>query len=434
MATEQNGGLSFGDVRLRSRIQRSGAFRYALAVLLAGIAAALHLGVELLFGGVEDTGGYQFFLGATALSAVWTGRASAFVTLCCSAVLKLYFFLPPYHSFRIETPATAVRLVLFLAIGGVVCLGGGALYASQGVLSSTLNSIGDAVVATDDKNVVRYMNPLAESLTGWSAESAVGRTIDEVLHVVDEKTSIRMDLPVEATLRDGVVRHLAGSCLLVSKNGQRVPIEDSISPILGISKQPRGAITVVRDVTEQRRTENALRESEGRYRFLADAVPEFIFTTDAQGLWEYCNGRWCDYTGLSIEQSTGLQWMTVLHPEDAPQTVAGWADSVRTGMVYEAEYRMRGREGKYRSFLSRGFPMRDDHGKILRWFGICTDIEDFKRTQEQLSQAQKMEAVGRLAGGVAHDFNNLLTVIIGYGEMLSVDFEQRGAPSSEVQQ
>jgi signal transduction histidine kinase len=95
---------------------------------------------------------------------------------------------------------------------------------------------------------------------------------------------------------------------------------------------------------------------------------------------------------------------------------------------------MRGREGKYRSFLSRGFPMRDDHGKILRWFGICTDIEDFKRTQEQLSQAQKMEAVGRLAGGVAHDFNNLLTVIIGYGEMLSVDFEQRGAPSSEVQQ
>jgi PAS domain S-box-containing protein len=65
---------------------------------------------------------------------------------------------------------------------------------------------------------------------------------------------------------------------------------------------------VFRDVAEQRRAENALRESEGRYRFLADSVPEFIFTTDSQGRWDYCNRRWCDYTGLTVEQSTGQQW------------------------------------------------------------------------------------------------------------------------------
>ena len=434
MPIEQNEDLSFGNLPLRSRIRRSSAFRYMVAVFLACLAAALQLGVQLLFGAGEDTGGYQFFLGATALSAVWTGRTSALLTLCCSGVLKLYLFLPPYYSFRIESPATFVRLILFLAIGGLICLGGGELYASQGVLSSTLNSIGDAVVVTDDKNVVRYMNPIAESLTGWDAEMAVGQSIHDVLHVIDEKTLAGMELPLEATLRHGVVSHLRGSGLLVSRNGQRVPIEDSISPILGVSQLPRGAITVIRDVTEQRRTENALRESEGRYRFLADAVPEFIFTTDAEGQWEYCNRRWCEYTGLTVEQSMGGQWATALHPEDAPQSVAGWADSVRTGRAYETEYRMRSREGKYRWFLSRGFPMHDDQGNILRWFGICTDIEDFKRTQEQLSQALKMEAVGRLAGGVAHDFNNLLTVIIGYGELLSVAAERRGAPSSEVQQ
>jgi signal transduction histidine kinase len=103
-------------------------------------------------------------------------------------------------------------------------------------------------------------------------------------------------------------------------------------------------------------------------------------------------------------------------------------------MVYEAEFRMRSQEGKYRWFLSRGFPMRDDQGSVLRWFGICTDIDDFKRSQEQLSQATKMEAVGRLAGGVAHDFNNLLIVILGYANILSGVLERRGESSSEVQQ
>ena len=364
-------------------------------------------------------------------SAVWTGRSSAFVTLVCAALFKLYYFLPPPDSFRIETTATLVHLILFCAIGAVICIVGGALYASQANLFSTLSSIGDAVVATDDRKLVRYMNPVAESLSGWNRGTAVGRAISEVLEVLDEKTLLPMEIPLDETLQRGVVGHLSGNSMLVSKGGPLVPVENSISPILGASRHPRGAIMVFRDVTEQRRTENALRESEGRYRFLADAVPEFIFTTDAKGCWDYCNQRWYDYTGLTVEQSIGQQWATVLHDEDVAKATAEWADAVRTGTVYEAECRIRSSEGKYRWFLARGLPMRDDHGNILRWFGICTDIEDFRRTREQLYQSLKMEAVGRLAGGIAHDFNNLLTVIIGYGEMLLLTGERHGTHEAQ---
>jgi PAS domain S-box-containing protein len=356
------------------------------------------------------------------------------VTLVCAALFKLYYFLPPSDSFRIETTASLVHLILFCAVGALLCVVGGALYTSQANLFSTLSSIGDAVVATDDRKLVRYMNPVAESLSGWKKDTAVGRAVNEVLEVVDEKTHLRMEIPLDETLQRGVTRHLAGSSMLVSKDGPLVPVENSISPILGVSHHPRGAIMVFRDVTEQRRTENALRESEGRYRFLADAVPEFIFTTDAKGFWEYCNQRWYDYTGLTVDQSMGRQWTTVIHHEDVAKATAEWADAVRTGTVYEAEYRILSREGKYRWFLARGLPMRGDHGNILRWFGICTDIDDFRRTREQLYQSLKMEAVGRLAGGVAHDFNNLLTVIIGYGEMLLLSGERRGTPSCEAQQ
>jgi PAS domain S-box-containing protein len=302
---EQNGGLGFRRKSLRSQLRRSAALSYVFAVLLACVAAALHLGLKWLIGTEEELGSYQFFLGATTLSAMWFGRRRAFVTLGCCTLFKLYFFLPPANSFSIDSFATLIRLVLFVAIGSLICVVGGALYASQAVLASTLSSIGDAVVATDDKKVVCFMNPVAESLSGWKTDKAVGRTINDVLHVMDEKTLIRVEIPIDETLRQGAVGHLAGNSMLASRSGKRVPIEDSISPILGGSREPRGAIMVFRDVTEQRQTQNALRESEGRYRFLLDAVPEFIFTTDSEGRWDYCNRRWFDYTGLTLEQSMG---------------------------------------------------------------------------------------------------------------------------------
>ena len=268
--------------------------------------------------------------------------------LFVSSLFKLYFFLPPAYSFRIESTAALVHLVLFVAIGSVVCLVGGALYTSREKFSSTLSSIGDGVVATDDKKVIRYMNPVAESLSGWNSEKAVGRTIDDVLQFIDEETLLPVQIPMDRTLRQGVVGHLPGTAMLVSKSGRRLPVEDSLSPILGAAQRPSGAIMVFRDVAEQRHTEKALRESEGRYRFLADSVPEFIFTTDSQGQWDYCNQRWCEYTGLTIEQSTGQQWTSMLHPEDVAHSVAQWSESVQSGMPYEAEFRLRSNEDKYR--------------------------------------------------------------------------------------
>ena len=176
-----------------------------------------------------------------------------------------------------------VHLVLFVAIGSVICVVGGALYTSREKFSSTLSSIGDGVVATDENKVVRYMNPIAESLSGWKMEKAAGRTINDVLHFIDEETSLPMEVPIDADLAARRRGPSVGTSVLVSKSGRRVPVEDSLSPILGASQRPRGAIMVFRDVSEHRQTEKALRESEGRYRFLADSVPEFIFTTDSHG-------------------------------------------------------------------------------------------------------------------------------------------------------
>jgi PAS domain S-box-containing protein len=133
---------------------------------------------------------------------------------------------------------------------------------------------------------------------------------------------------------------------------------------------------------------------------------------------------WREFSGLTYEEAKGLGWTKALHPDDRERTLKAWNEAVATKSTYEVEYRMRRHDGVYRDLLARGFPVRNEDGSIREWIGTCTDITERKRVEaeraaldEQLRQAQKMESVGQLAGGVAHDFNNILTGISGYTEL-----------------
>ncbi|KRB79668.1 hypothetical protein ASE00_18280 [Sphingomonas sp. Root710] len=189
---------------------------------------------------------------------------------------------------------------------------------------------------------------------------------------------------------------------------------------------------------ELARNEDKLRESEAKFQAIANSIDHMVWSTLPDGYHDYYNQRWYEFTGVPEGSTDGAAWSGMFHPDDQERAWSRWRHSLETGEPYHIEYRLRHRSGDYRWVLGRAQPVRDDGGRITRWFGTCTDIQEIvearnvlarsresleamieertealRRANEHLHQSQKMEAVGQLTGGIAHDFNNMLTGIIG---------------------
>jgi PAS domain S-box-containing protein len=162
-----------------------------------------------------------------------------------------------------------------------------------------------------------------------------------------------------------------------------------------------------------------LAETATRLRLLTDTLPQIIWTAAPDGRLEYCNERWTDWTGLPGEAALGDGWTAVLHPEDLEPTTQAWlAAATADAERFEHTQRFRMRNGSYRWVLSAAVSQRDADGRVLRWYGATTDIHDRVTADHERRQAQRLQAAGKLAGGVAHEVNNMLTVVLGFGEML----------------
>jgi PAS domain S-box-containing protein len=167
-----------------------------------------------------------------------------------------------------------------------------------------------------------------------------------------------------------------------------VPIRDSNGNIV----KWLGSCT---DITDGKRAEEALRESEQRWRSLTEALPQLVWSAAPDGACDYFSTQWTQYTGVAESELLGWRWMDVLHPDDRQGTRQFWTDSVAGRRAYDVEYRVRRHDGVYGWFKTRGVPIRDSNDNIVKWFGTCTDITDGKRAEEALRQSeQELRKIG----------------------------------------
>lgn len=156
---------------------------------------------------------------------------------------------------------------------------------------------------------------------------------------------------------------------------------------------------ITRDVTDYKRVEQALRQSEERYRSLAESLPQLVCMTDADGTVNYCNQSWIDYTGLTVEQTQGIGWQQAFHPDDLPQTLERWTEALENGNAYSIECRIKRFDGVYRWHLNRIVPMQSEDNHLVGWLVTATDIHDQKRTEQRerfLAQASQTFAAANL--------------------------------------
>ena len=234
---------------------------------LAGYAVAVALGLAAVWaqGWLEPLSGhvsYQVLLGAVALSALYGGTGSGLLTLLIDGIAKVYFYLPNHLHTTTGTPAAGLRLLLYLLLGAMVAWLAGELRTTQRTLAAALTSIDEAVAIANAAGRVVFLNPAAETLSGWKKNEARGKPIEEVMRVAGEATGRQPWSSAAKAVGERVPLDIRGHSILRSRDGTERPVEGGVSPIQDGAGRPIGSIAVFRDITLRRALEDRLRHAQ----------------------------------------------------------------------------------------------------------------------------------------------------------------------------
>jgi PAS domain S-box-containing protein len=262
-----------------------------------------------------------------------------------------------------------------------------ALRDSEKRLGAIVSSAMDAIVSVDVDQRIVLFNAAAERMFGYRAQDAVGQPLNMLLPT--DRRALH-DQHIRAFAATGVTARQMGALGEVAglrANGEQFPIEVSISQI---EVEGHKLLTVIlRDITDRKQAEEAMRRSEEQLHALADSMLNLAWWANGDGFITWYNRRWYEYTGTTPEQMEGWGWQSVHDPQMLPEVMKRWQASIATGEPFDMTFPLRGADGRFRSFLTRAQPLKDAQGRVVQWFGTNTDVEELKRTEEALREAEQ---------------------------------------------
>jgi PAS domain S-box-containing protein len=412
--------LSVGSSISRLRPKPPVILRYAVAAISVTAALIIARWLALNF---HSSAPVSLFLCAVMLSGVFGGIGPGLLAAVLSILTFDYYFVSPIYSLAVEDTEIPRILIFALATLFVAWLSAAQRSAAESLrhanddLYETVQELKGTNVALQKENAERkraeeavrgsedhlrlvtdtipalvwsalpegsvdFINQRHREFTGLSLDDLGGWRWTAVIHpedrakLVDEwQTALATGEPLEAEAR---LRRASGDYRWLAIRA--VPLRDKSGKIV----KWYGTKT---DITEHKQAEDEVRKSEDRLRLVIDTIPTMAWSLRPDGVVDFLNQRWLDYTGLSLEQYVG-EPTGPIHPEDIPRVIEQWIADMAVGKPYETEMRLRRADGVYRWFLVRTEPLRDEWGNIVKWFGSSADIQDRKRAEEALRESQ----------------------------------------------
>jgi diguanylate cyclase (GGDEF)-like protein/PAS domain S-box-containing protein len=245
-----------------------------------------------------------------------------------------------------------------------------------------LSGVGLLQLVPDNGEILR-VNQAVCGLLRYEEKELVGRRVRDLLP--REHSHFALESDVSWGIRG--VKEMEQPFL--AKDGRVVWACLTLKLFSASAEQPHFVLATLQDITRQKQLEVEVRSSEERFHLMADAMPQIVWTAQPDGSVDYYNQRWSEYSGITQKQGEGWGWQPVVHPDDEAETVEAWTTAVATGQPYEIEHRIKRADGSFQWHLSRGVPLRDAQGKIVKWFGTATNIHEQKGTEGALRESEE---------------------------------------------
>jgi PAS domain S-box-containing protein len=276
----------------------------------------------------------------------------------------------------------------------------------------------DAVVTMDAAGTITSWNKQAEAVFGWSSGEAIGRRMSELMIPPSDRLAYEHGLRHLLATGEGPLMRRRIEVTSIRRGGAEFPVELEVMPLNLGEEWVFSAF--IRDITDSKRAEEKLRQSELNLREMTETIPEMLWSATPDGTIDYCNARLLDYTGFAAQEIMDNGWTKLLHPDDVELATRAWISSVASGAPYRVEVRtIHAADHMYRWCVTNALPLLDKDGRILKWHGTVVDMHDWKQAQETLRNTQaelanmmRVMTMSQLTASIAHEVNQPLSGII----------------------